>query len=823
MEHHRYFADIILPLPLQDTFTYFLTKEQFNQAQAGMRVTIQFGKRKLYTGIILRLHHEKPEGFDIKPVIDLLDENPIATVKQLQLWVWIRDYYLCTLGEVYKAATPSGLKIESETQVFSNPEFDDVGFLTEKEKRAYGYIQSQGSLSLQELSKNFEGKTIQHLVYGLQSKKAIFLGEQVKNHYAAKTVNVVKVHPDYDHEFKMLAVMDELGKAPKQQQVLMAFIELTGMSGEKPVKEVFQADLLKKANAGQQALKALEKKGVLRVEKKKISRLDRTEPLDDTRKPLTDNQQTAIEKIRQYFNSQKTVLLHGVTSSGKTEIYIQLIREVIDSGEQALYILPEIALTTQIMNRLHGVFGNKVGVYHSRFSDNERVEVWQKMIDPDKAYQVILGVRSAVFLPFHQLGLVIVDEEHESTIKQFDPAPRYHARDTAIVLAGYFNARILLGTATPSLDSYYNAQTGKYGLVELNERYGNVQLPEIKIIDVRSAYRQKTMRAHFSPLLLAKMQETIAAGKQIILFQNRRGFSPYIQCQTCGWIPQCPYCDVSLTYHKMLGHLNCHYCGYAQPMPNHCGACNNTTITTKGFGTEKIEEDLSLLLPEANIQRLDLDSTRSKKSFERIIGDFEAGFTNVLVGTQMITKGLDFDNVRLVGILNADNMLSFPDYRAYERSFQLMAQVSGRAGRKEERGLVIIQTSDPKNQILKDVLNNNYKNMYLHQAMERKQFGYPPYCRLIKIVLKHKQKPKVGEGADRLAKAMQKLIGNRVVGPVFPVITRVQSYYIKHIYLKIEKEKSVSQVKKWLRQEIGNIMTYDDLKGIRVYADVDPN
>ncbi len=818
--NNELFADVILPLPLQNLFTYEVPEKFRDCTLLYKRVTVSFGKKKLYSAIVVRLHGEKPTAYQTKEILEVLDDGPIITEEQYSFWKWISSYYLCSIGEVQKAALPSGLKLESETKVFINPQFEDYASVSPKEELVLQFIESRQIVTISEISNNAEIKSSLNILKSLQTKKAIVLEEKLKESFKPKTEPYVYLSTEYDSDEKLNNLFEDLHKAPKQMALVMGYITLSDYFKSQK-RDVRQQDLLIKVDATSQILKALVDKGIFFIEQKEVGRIISEGNSGSKLKMLSPVQKQKFEEIKNSFNTKEVVLFHGVTSSGKTEVYIHLMKDEIEKGKQVLYLLPEIALTAQIIHRLRNVFGDDVGIYHSKFSDAERVEVYQKMLS-DKPYKVILGVRSSVFLPYQNLGLIVVDEEHENTYKQFDPAPRYNARDVSIVLAQLYKSKVLLGTATPSIETYYNTKSGKYGLVELFERHKNLQMPEIIVADVREARRKKKMKSIFTPLLFSAVDESLANNEQVILFQNRRGFSPYLECTLCGWVPQCEHCAVSLTYHKHTNSLVCHYCGYTIRNPKRCSACGGTSLETRGFGTEKIEEEISLLFPDARIARMDLDSTRKKKAYETLIEAFQSHKVDILVGTQMVSKGLDFDNVSVVGILNADNMLNFPDFRAYERSFHLMTQVSGRAGRDKKQGKVIIQTSQPENEIISFTKNYEFLKMYHTQINERRAYRYPPFYRLINLSLKHKDHVVVTKAAKEMAVLMRQSFGKRVLGPESPVINRIQTYYIKNIILKVERERSFQRAKDILKDIIDQISMQESYKSLQVVADVDP-
>ena len=820
------YIEVILPLPLPKLYTYGAGNFAVSELKPGIRVTVQFGKKKLYTALVYRVHNDPPESYETKNILSVLDQDPLVTNLQIKFWQWLAEYYMCTVGEVFRAALPSGLKLESETRIFPVSDEDLSGqTISEQEELVLRVLKNQPFMNIREIAGAAEKTDVLPLIRDMLDKKLIKAEETLRESYRPKMATYVRLALDITDEEHLHNIFDSLEKAPKQLELLMNYISLSHVLTKGQTKEVIKGDLLKKSSVSVSVLNELIKKNILGTYDQEIGRLQFDVTGQNGLNELNAAQKKALKEIRQGFESKDVVLLHGVTSSGKTEIYMHLIDEQIRQGKQVLYLLPEIALTAQIINRLKTVFGDKIGIYHSKFPDSERVEIWKNIQGKGPAsvqYQVILGVRSSVFLPFSNLGLVIVDEEHENTYKQFDPAPRYNARDAAVVLAGLHQAKVLMGTATPSLESYYNAKTGKYALVNLSERFRDLKLPEIKVVDIREARRKKRMQAHFTPQLLENVEMALNNREQVILFQNRRGFSPYLECDTCGWIPHCKHCDVSLTYHKQHNQLICHYCGYTINNPHACEACGSTALQTKGFGTEKIEDEIALFFPDATVSRMDLDSTRTRKAYERIIHDFETGKIRILIGTQMISKGLDFNHVRVVGILNADNMLNFPDFRAYERSYQLMAQVSGRAGRKYEQGKVIIQTSDPKNSIIKNVTENNYPDMYTGQLAERKKFGYPPFIRLIRITVKHKKQAVVEQAAEVLSRELHANLGKRVIGPEYPLISRVQNRYLKNILLKLEKDKSIQAFREYILNSIAKVKSIDSYRSVQVVIDVDP-
>ena len=822
MQPNPQYIDVILPLALANTYTYQLPEELAASIRVGMRVIVPFGNKKIYTAIVYDLHNQKPENFEPKEILAILDKEPIIRKNQLKFWEWIAQYYQCTLGEIFKAALPSGLKLESETIVSIVPDFEAESPLKPKEQQILDILSSHGSMTINELNKEADLKSVLPLAKRLMDLGAIAINEEVKERYKPKTETYVRLSEYYADSGKLESIFNELNRAKKQLDLLMFYLHQSHFLVKNDLREISKKDLLEKSGSSLQVFNVLQEKGIFETYQKEIGRLGLSKKAEtQSIHSLTEEQQRAYREIMEQFKQKQTVLLHGVTSSGKTELYIHLIEEVLKIGKQVLFLLPEIALTTQLTSRLKRVFGNKLGIYHSRFSDAERVEIWDNLLN-NKGYQIILGVRSSIFLPFRELGLVIVDEEHENTYKQFDPAPRYHARNAAIVLAGMSGAKVLLGSATPSIESYYNAQNGKFGLVELFTRFKDIQMPEILIADTKEAKRKKEMQLNFTPLLLQQMRSALERKEQIILFQNRRGFAPYVECKSCVCVPKCKNCDVSLTYHKGISQLTCHYCGYTMPVPETCPACGNPTLQTKGFGTEKIEEEVAELFPEVRVARLDLDIARSRKNYEKIIADFENGKIDVLVGTQMISKGLDFERVRVVGILNADSLLNYPDFRSFERAFQLMAQVSGRAGRKNNRGIVVLQTGEPSHPLIHQVKQNSFRAMYDVQLEERQLFKYPPFYRLIYVHVKGRDFDVVSRSAEYLAQGLRNVFGDRIYGPDKPVITRIQNLHIKKIMLKIEQEASFEKAKQLLNEVTTHTLANPAFKSVFIQIDVDP-
>lgn len=753
MDNSGKYADVVLPLAVSQAYTYSLPEGLRNTIRPGHRVMVQFGQNRTYYAIVWSVHNNPPAG-ETKEILGTLDDRILIEDHSRNFWEWMSDYYLCTLGEVMKAALPSGLKLERYT-------------------------------------------------------------------YKPKTQIALSLNPGVSGENQLIETLNSLKRAPSQEKCLLSFLELTS-SGETQRNEILMAELLKFSREGSSAINALVKKKILRKTSVTVSRIHNNGDQGQIPKALTPVQDDAYNKILEFFVGKKVSLLHGVTSSGKTEIYIHLIQRAIKDNRQVLYLLPEIALTTQIINRLRIVFGDMVGVFHSRFSDAERVELWKAVANPESDCKIILGARSSVFLPFHNLGLVIVDEEHEVSYKQSDPAPRYHARDAAIVLGNMHGADVLLGSATPSLESYYNARSGKYGLVEINERFTKIQMPEIRLSNTREAYRKKKMRGHFTPELLTAIDDALLNKEQVILFQNRRGYSPFMQCNNCGDIPKCRDCDVSLTVHKFQKKLVCHYCGYSEKLRPQCSKCDSTALLSMGMGTEKVEDEIQILFPDARIARLDLDAARTKHGYARILGDFENRKTDILIGTQMISKGLDFDHVRLVGIINADNLLHFPDFRSFERSFQLITQVSGRAGRKNNRGLVVVQTSDPTHRILQQVLNNDFLGLYKHEMSERQAFRYPPYSRIIKLTFKHRNQELTDRAANAFARELRKKWPMAILGPQTPPVAKIQKMHLRTIMIKSGKGLELTQIRETIKTLRNRMNLNKTFRSVIVQADVDP-
>ena len=824
-ERKTYFVDVILPLAIANAFTYRVPFELNEFVKNGVRVVVPFGKSKLQTGIIVKVHEEVPTGYQSKYIESVLDDSPIITGKQLQLWRWISDYYMAPIGDVMNAALPGNFKLASETKILLHPEAEDNSEqLTDREYQVFEALEIQEQLDLKELSEILQLKNVQPVIKSLIDKRVVITQEELKHKFTPKTQLFVCVTEEYQSEEAIDALITELSsnkKNAKQVDALLHFLKHGGFV-DNAFHPVLRSDL-DKAGASVSSINSLENKGVFTVKRMQVSRLNILDDPKIKQKELSTDQTRALEEIKSSFEEKDVVLLHGVTSSGKTEIYVSLIQEQLEKGKQVLFLLPEIALTTQLIERLSAYFGEQVGVYHSRFNQNERIEIWNALLKNDTSrFQIIVGARSAVFLPFRNLGLVIVDEEHESSFKQYDPNPRYNGRDTAIVLRSFFDAKVLLGSATPAIETYYNAKNDKYGLVVLDKRYGNVMLPEIMTANLKKERRDKTMQSDFSSFLMEHIKEALKNNEQIILFQNRRGYNPVWACEVCGWTPMCKSCDVSLTYHKHSNLLKCHYCSYFTPPVGSCPSCGSNRLKMIGFGTEKIEDELSIILPGVKVQRLDLDSTRQKNSYQKILSDFDNREIDILVGTQMVTKGLDFDNVSLVGILDADMMLKRPDFRAFERSYQLMSQVSGRAGRKQKRGKVIIQTMDPDHHIIQKVIEHDYISMYENEIIERKQYFYPPFYKMINLTLKHKNAIELDGMSDELAQVLKGVFGERILGPEYPIVRRIQNKYLKVIRIKIERTASQKKVKLKVKKIIDDFYARPRNKSCRINIDVDP-
>lgn len=822
------YISVILPVPIGQSFTYAVPEELEGKAMVGCRVVVPFGANKLYTGIVTDADAKKPEGdFQIKPIVDVVDAKPIVGKKELQLWQWMAHYYICSVGDVMKAALPSGLKLTSETNVRIVEEFSEWEKLTKQESQIIDLLQDGKRKTVQSLQKEIPQNSLMRGVRSLIAKGALEISEALVETFKPKKETHVRLAERYFNETALSELFESLQKTPRRYSLVKKLVELTAvntaikLNNRQLVEEISRAELLRESGASAAVLLGLKAKGIVEVYEYEVKRLQQHKGGVVEQLPLSDAQQEAFDAIQETFAKKNVCLLHGVTSSGKTEIYIRLIKDALSQGKQVLYMLPEIALTTQITKRLQRVFGDKMGVYHSKFPDAERVEIWQQQLS-SKPFQLILGVRSSLFLPQKNLGLVIVDEEHETSYKQQDPAPRYSGRDTALMLAHIHGAKVLLGTATPSIESYYNASVGKYGYVRLDKRYGDMMLPEIEVIDVQDLMRRKIMRLPFSPRLEEEIRNALNNSEQVILFQNRRGYAPVVECATCGWVPTCQYCDVSLTYHHEDNKLHCHYCGNSFLVPEKCPNCEGHDLRSHGFGTEKIEEEVKKRFPQARTARMDLDTTRSRNSYERIIGEFSEGKTDVLIGTQMVSKGLDFDRVHVVGILDADTMMNRPDFRAHERAFQMMSQVAGRAGRRTKRGHVILQTKRADYPLIKQVVDGDYTSMYQEQISERQHFYYPPFYRLIYVWFKHRDERVVAEASVFATRLMLQLFGGGVLGPDKPAVGKVQMLHIRRSALKVSPSVSTADVRAKLRSMTDQVAAQTRFRSVNIYFDVDP-
>lgn len=821
MERQTFFVDVLLPLHLPGTYTYRVPYEYNGAVAVGQRVVVQFGSKRLYSALVRRIHENVPE-YKTKYILSILDIHPIVTERQFQFWEWMASYYMCFPGDIMAVAIPSAFRLSSESAIVVHPDFaGEYGDLSEDEIKVLDVLSHKGRLDIDEVASITGHQKIMPLIKTMIEKHIILMEEELKQRYTPRRSSWVSLNDKYLVESELKTLMDSLEKKAtnhKQLMVMLKFLQISDF-GKNQVKK---KELTDNKELSASAFETLVKKEVLTVSQREESRL---QEYDSTTKvesiSLNDEQRAAYQALT--LCDKEVSLLHGVTSSGKTEVYIHLIDDVLRQGKQVLFLLPEIALTAQVINRLRRFFGNSVGIYHSRFNTQERAEVWQRTMDPSpNGYKVLLGARSAQFLPFNNLGLVIVDEEHDSSYKQNEPAPRYNGRDSAIYIAHLWGARTVLGSATPSIESYFNAKNGKYGFAEMKKRYGGLKMPEVLCVDMKEAQRKREVQMNFSQFLLNHIKEALARNEQVILFQNRRGFSLRLECDTCHWIPQCKHCDVSLVYHKSTNSLRCHYCGYSIPVPSECPACHSTTLKMRGFGTERIEDDLSIFFPNANIARMDLDSTTQKKRYIEILNDFDDHKIDILVGTQMVTKGLDFDNVSVVGILSADNLISFPDFRSYERSFQQMTQVSGRAGRHGKQGTVIIQSYQPYHQAIRDAMDNNYESMYKSQILERRVFKYPPFHKLIEIAIRHSDQDLVNQSAALFATRLREQFGNRVMGPEYPSVARIRNKYIKKILVRFAVGEAVSEGKKIIMRIANEMMQDKAFARIQIVFDVDP-
>ena len=811
------FADIIVPLPLSQTYTYSVPEEMKEQVAVGKRVIVHFGASRFYTGIVFRLHNNIPSYDKIKPITEVIDEKPIVMPQQLQLWYFMSVYYQSALGDVYKTALPSGFKIENESIVELVPESLDEYTPTRAEKNVIDLLDDNASHKINEFSTT-QIKHIKHLIdIGVVAKT-----DKISDNYKPKFTDFIAINPIYANEQKLAELIAEIKRAKKQVELLQCYIEISKNQA------IEKQTLLEKANASTAILKQLTDKDILRIEKRRCYRIDTTSAVEAEAHELTEAQKMAYQQIKDGFETHESVLLHGVTSSGKTEIYIQLIKDTIARGEQVLMLVPEAGLTQQLANRMKQFFGGEMGIFHSFCSSYERVETYQHQLS-DNPYNLILGVKTSVFLPFKKLGLIIIDEEHDLGYKQIEPSPRYHARDVATYLARLYKAKTLFGTATPSVETYANCYSGKYKLVELNERYGQVALPQISLINLKECYRKKQMKGHFSLEMIENIKATIEKGQQVLLFQNRRGFAPYMKCPQCGYVPKCPNCDVSLTYHRHNNTLSCHYCGHTVSLDtrynvqlSQCPQCKDTQLTTQGFGTEQVEDEVRVLFPELRVARLDLDTSRSVKAFDSIVGAFQNGEIDILIGTQMVAKGIDFENVGLVGILNADNLLYHPDFRATERAYQMLVQVSGRTGRRAHQGKVLIQTYQPEHPIFPQIVRNDYKAFFSQDMLDRHAFHYPPYVKLMRIIVKHEDNTICNRTAELLANKLKIQLRSRILGPDTPSIAKIQNKYIRQILVKIEINASIQQAKEIIRNEIQGVQLQKPYNTANIQFDVDP-
>jgi len=813
-----FFIDVILPLSLERNFTYAITKAEADFIKVGVRVAVPFGKSKVYTGLVFSIHDKAPTAYDAKSIHSILDESAVVNPFQFKLWEWMSSYYLCSMGEIMRAALPNAFLLESETIISLHPTSGfDVTMFKDDEYLVYEALQHQSSLKVEEINAIIDRKNSFPVLKRLLDQNVIALEQELSEKYKPKLIRCVRLHPDYQHENGLQDLIETLKNASKQREIVLSYFNLANST-----KQIKVADLKLKSKATSTQIKTLIDKQIFEEFYYQTDRIQFQDSEDDASKELNVHQITALDAIDQAFETYTTVLLHGVTSSGKTELYVKKIEAILEQGKQALYLVPEIALTSQLVQRLEKYFGNQIAVYHSRYSKNERLEVWNHVLNNSENARVIIGARSSIFLPFSNLGLVIIDEEHEQSYKQFDPSPRYHARDTAIVLAALYQAKTLLGSATPSIESFYNAtKENKFGYVALTKRFNNVLMPEIELVDLTDKYKRKRMTGHFSDRLITEIKAALDMDSQVILFQNRRGYSPVVSCNTCGHTPECPNCDVSLTFHQYKNQLRCHYCSHSIAMQQFCGACGGVDIDSKGFGTEQIQQEVGLLFPEAKVARMDLDTTRGKYSYDRIISSFENKEVDILVGTQMVTKGLDFRHVKLVGVLNADQLINFPDFRAHERSFQLLQQVAGRAGRTDTRGKVVIQSYNPHHTILQQVSINDYQSMFVEQLEDRRIYKYPPYCRLIKLTLKHKDYNKVNDGAEWLATSLRHVFKENVLGPEFPVVSRIRNQYHKNILIKIPQNQSLIKTKSVLQKIKLRFLSTRDFRAVRLLINVD--
>lgn len=829
------YAHVILPLAVSQDYTYEIPLHLADSALVGMRAEVQFGAKRIYAGIIKKIFEAETPAFPTKPILNLLDEEPIVSNLQLQMWQWMSAYYLCSEGDIMTAALPSAYRLSSETKLSLNPSFNrDFSLLDDREYLIAEALTTNEEITIDQARDIIDARNAMVVIKSLLEKGVICVHEELVERYKPRTATFVGVPEKWKEKQTLENLFKQLEKAPKQLTLFMTYMHYSILGKRNFIEKKM---LIEKAQVSETVYKALAEKGIFEEEERVVSRLEGPTGNDLTQNALPDNnnkennnnssslnelQEKVFADIKAQFEHKQVVLLYGVTSSGKTQIYIEFIRQIIADGKQALYLLPEIALTTQMVSRLKKVFGHQIGVYHSRFNDQERVEIWQKVLTGD--YKVVIGARSALFLPFQTLGVIIIDEEHDPSFKQHEPAPRYNARDCAIYLAALHQAKTLLGSATPSVESYYNATKGqKYGFAALRERFGGVEPPKIEVVNLRKAAKINQMHSHFSEDLLREIKVAVQQGEQVIIFQNRRGYAPYLQCSQCEWIPQCISCDVSLTYHKYANELRCHYCGYRRKLIAQCDSCGSTNLQIQGFGTEKVEDELKIYFPDLKIGRLDLDVARTKTGFERVIQEFDEHKIHILVGTQMITKGLDFENVSLVGILSADHLLNFPDFRASERAFDLMMQVSGRAGRRQKQGRVLVQTMNPRYKVLDFLLNNDYHAFFVEEMYERMLHNYPPFCRLVTLTLKHPKQEIANNAAFELGSMLKKELQDKVLGPTVPLVAWVRNYHLRQILLKLDKSPTVlSRQKNFLKATVEKLQSAADFKSIVIQIDVDP-
>ncbi len=812
-----YYAEVLLPLNLDKSLTYVLPRETAAGDHFGKRVAVEL-RGALYTGLIVGQTQSPPEGYTPKEIIEILDQEPSVTPAQLRLWQWVAEYYACRLGDVMRAAMPAAMMLESSTRIELAPHNIPENELSDREFLVCEALGNNKNLSVDDISLILQRKNALPAIRKMIGRGLVRVFREYSERYSQKKETVIGLSPEYGQsDEKLKEAFEATSRSEKQRMVLIALLSERAKGNDfVPKKKILEISGEKSA-----AIDALVKKGVLTIEKRDTDRIKGEAPSKEA-KGLSSEQETALQKIHEGFGQGKVVLLHGVTGSGKTEIYARLIRETLEKGRQVLYLLPEIALTTQLVGRMKAYFGEKTGVYHSRYNDMQRAEVWQRVRgNASNRFDLILGARSAVFLPFENLGLVIVDEEHEPSYKQQDPAPRYHGRDTAIYLGKLAGADILLGSATPAIESYHNALNGKFALAELTQRYGAVEMPAISVADIKNAYTSGQMKGHFSLELIEAVRSALENGEQAILFQNRRGYAPVLQCRDCGWVPECRHCDVSLTYHKTSGSLRCHYCGYSETVPATCPCCGSPRLDTKGFGTQQVEDEAEKIFEGARILRMDTDTTSGKNSYQNIIQAFEDRKADILIGTQMIAKGLDFDHVSVVGILNADNVFKNPDFRAFERGYQLLSQVAGRSGRKK-KGRVIIQTYEPNHEVIRNVLSSDYAAMYREVLKLRREFLYPPFCRMIRIVLRHKTPQTLDTAANLLAGRMRELFGAGVLGPDYYYIPRINSLFIKHMYIKLPESAPLGWAKEAIRKSAALLTAEKAFRSVRITIDVDP-